>query len=89
MFLKIEKVTNEYSFYDTTYTKSFSKMKNFDAKLFQIKKFCEKLDKEIQSKKESILNTSFYGEEALSKLLEIEQELNTIHENIQRILTDS
>ena len=64
-------------------------MKNSISKLVEIKKFCEKLDKEIQSKKEAILNTSFYGEEALSKLLEIEQELNNIHENIQRILTDS
>ena len=64
-------------------------MKNFDPKLVEIKKFCQELDKEIQSKKEAILNTSFYGEEALSKLLKIEQELNMIHENIQRILNDS
>ncbi len=64
-------------------------MKNSDTKLVEIKKFCEKLDREIKSKKEFLLNTSFYGEEALSKLLEIEQELNMIHENIQRILKDS
>lgn len=64
-------------------------MKNSDVNFFEIKKFCEKLDREIQSKKEVLLNTSFYGEEALSELLKIEQELNNIHQNIQRILKDS
>ena len=61
-------------------------MEKNDSELDKIKIFFEELDKEILEKKENILNTAFYGEEHMLKLLKTEQLLNEIHKEIRKYL---
>jgi hypothetical protein len=61
-------------------------MEKNDSELDKIKIFFEELDKEILEKKENILNTAFYGEEHMLKLLKTEKLLNEIHKEIRKYL---